>query len=219
MVEKENIKYWDNIEVGDIIQLTDEQTIEYLLNEGIKGITHGADFEVIRIKYFKETNMDTNFKIFYIQKETVLWYLIIRYLKTGAIDTIGIYFMPDDLDVWYRREFIEQGHDWLFDEPEDVNNYSPKDLYFVGKIVQDDGITFRQESRYYGSSFEYGQSVDFATIVEYTTTQECDNPKILILELAAMTEDEEEVVVNLQDSLVFFLQGNEVSSQDITALK
>lgn len=228
MDKKYTSEYWENIAVGDIIQLTDEQTIEHLLDQGKNDVEHGADFEVKRIKDITEQQGLAKWKFVYIELDEILWFLVIKFL--GEDVEIRIYYQPDDFECGTKADLVNSDFQWLFEEPKDTDNYNPADLDFTQEIEQDDGSVFTTEAIMFGESKEDGDT-DFATIIEYSTEAECDNPNILILELCSTSKEtdveetelgtitETDVEIDSDNGFVMLLYGCPAKISEVELLK
>ena len=216
MIDKNTFTYWDNIKVGDIIQLTDKQTIEYLIKEGIKNIENGADFKVVRIKDIAEQKNLIKWKILYIELNNFQWYLIIK--EIGGDVQVKIYYQPDDFKNGNRQDIVDSNFRYFFKEPSDVNNFKVEDLEFTDIIKEDNGTEFKADAIFYGTAIEDGEET-FATVIEYRTDRDVENPELLILEFNNINKDEEKVDVDFTNSFITYLQGCLANVEEISVLK
>lgn len=92
-MNKYNIDYWNKIKIGSIVQLDDQQTLEFLLEQGMPVSSNGADFEVVRIKDLSLNDDSVKMKLVYLQLEDIVWYLVVNNLE-GEI-SLKIYYQPD----------------------------------------------------------------------------------------------------------------------------
>ena len=225
-MDKYNVQYWDKAKVGSIIQLDDTQTLEYLMEQGKKVSEHGADFEVVRIKKLSLNDDSIKIKIIYIQLEDMVWYLIVKTLGDEAI--VKVYYEPDDFECGNREDLLQNDCFYLFEEPEDAENYLAEDLVFAKEIALD-GDDFKSEMGVmYGSSFEDGDE-DFATVVELSTKADNENPDSMIIELSNVDvqeqldedgyeEDDPIVDIESSNSYIMFLRGCSVELNDVEIL-
>ena len=225
-MNKYDIDYWDKGKVGSIIQLDDTQTLEFLMEQGKQVTEHGADFEVVRIKNFSLNDNSVKIKMFYIQYEDVLWYLVVKILDNEAI--VKIYFEPDDFECGNREDLLKAECFYLFEAPENEEDYLAEDLAFATTIDMGDEVFQSDMGAMYGSCFEDGEE-DFSTVVELSTESDNDNPDLMIVELSNVNIEEEpddegystgEVAldINSSDTYVMFLQGCSIQLNDVEIL-
>jgi hypothetical protein len=219
-VDKINSDYWMNVKVGDIIQLTDEQTIEYLLEEGVEGITNGADFVVQRIKVITEQDNIAKWILYFVELQEIVWYIVAKIIDDDV--DVKVYYQPDDFKTGNRQDMIDNDCWWLYDTPDIIafEDLDVVDLVFNKNIEQEENITFSAEYIFYGKSRE-DEEDDFATVIEYEADTECDNPDILVLELCEIQEDEENENINIdfRNSFIMLLQGCNIGINEISVLK
>jgi hypothetical protein len=223
-MEKTSKKYWDSIKVGSIVQLDDQQTLEFLIEKGFEGIEHGADFEVKRIKDISEQDNLAIWRIIYIEFKEILWYLVIKMID--GENQLRIYYQPDDFDCGNREDMINNYSEYLFKHIEDMDNCNLNDLEFADSIM-DHEFEYTSEGVFYGASVEDGKE-DFATVVEYATDTECENPYLLVLELCNVEtieqydEDDDvcgsETDIDFNNGFIMLLQGCDVNINDIEVL-
>jgi hypothetical protein len=149
---------------------------------------------------------------------------------------VRAYFKPDGLEFGTRANLIaEQEHLWIFQEPEDVDNFNPykdsHDLEFTDQIFQnnekDAECIFDRKGGYsdgllHGECIEDGETV-FVSILEYSTGDEHENPEILIIELGSMEMgefEEDEPTPRPEGGYVMLLQGCNISSMsDVSVIR
>jgi hypothetical protein len=134
------------------------------------------------------------------------------------------YYVPDEFHHGNRRDILDRGDLWLFQQPSDVNNYAPSDLEFTTEISYNGEVSGQQmeieysekgQGALYGemttkpaqSGFEHGI---FAAIVEYQAEQSCDNPELLLLELGGENDQ--------SGGLITLMLGSPISQSDVTVI-
>jgi len=216
MLNEQQANFWQKVTVGQIIELKDQQTIEYLMNQGLGIQEHGADFEVTRERRIKSQDGLIEWLLFDIKCEEIQWYLIVKVV--GDDFDVKIYEPFDSTcEEGDRNDLLDQEFDYIF-EASDSEDFNLYDLgyvkYFEIYGPKEEEITYEQDGLFFGTCVE-GNTEDFATVVEYTSDVECENPDIFILEANAVDEDEK---INNQASIITFLQGCEVNLNEIEVM-
>ena len=183
--DKNEISYWENIQINDLIQLSDEQTIEYLMGEGVEHIEHGADFTVTRKRVITAQDGPTKWFIYNICLADFVWFVVVK--AAGVDFDVKIYFLPGGFEEGNRDDIIDNDFAWLFEEPEDTDNYESSKLAFTSEFEEDDDTIFKVEEVVYGECKE-GSEKSFATVVEYLTSSDIENPEMMVLELNNVAE-------------------------------
>jgi len=234
--DKNEVSYWENIQLKDLIQLSDEQTIEYLMEKGHKNIEHGADFTVTRKRVITAQQGPSKWFVFDISFANFVWILVVK--TVGADFDLKIYYIPDDFVEGNRDDVLDNDFAWLFDEPENLDDYKSSELSFAKEIEEDDNVLFISDGLIYGECRE-GAEKSFATVVEYSTTSDLENPNMMILEFNNIEEWSEKEVVEVEDegyegaevtvtqgvnideenSFITLLQGCKVNMNDVSLLK
>ena len=233
--DKEELSYWISVKLGDIIQLTDEQTIGYLMEEGYEHLSHGADFTVNRKREITAHEGRTKWLILDIEYGVFTWYLIVK--SNGLDFDLYLYYIPEGFVDGDRNDIINNS-DWLMEVWED--GMELKDLPFAKEIQQGEGILFKTDGPRYGTFVE-DRDKSFATIMEYSCDAEGEkNPLLIALELnnAEGWEESEEslsvddygdikvevtteegVTINEDSSYIILLQGCKIAIGDIDVLR
>lgn len=233
--DKDKISYWEDAKIGDLIQLSDEQTIEYLMEQGCKDIDNGADFEVKRIRNITAQEGPSRWILMDIAFKNFVWFVVVK--TAGSDADVKVFYIPDDFTEGSRQDALDADFNWLFEEPDDPDDLDPMKLSFTPEFDEDDGnVVFKNEGIEYGECVE-GNERSFATIVEYLTTSDVENPEMMIFEYNNMKEwsDEEEseeddsgdvkvetrsgVHIDEENSFMTLMQGCKVNLNDIKLLK
>ena len=239
VIDKEKLSHWESAKINDIIQLKDEQTISYLMDQGHENLTHGADFTIVRKRKIPAQDGNDVWIVFNIEFEDFQWLFIVK--SNGSDFDLFVYYVPDGF-VDGDRDDIINNNDWLLEEWED--GVELKDLAFAKAIQQDDDVIFETDGPEYGTCVEDGDK-SFVTVVEYSTDAEEDNPLMMAIELNQIIpwedRDEESIVeeddwgdleevgvettvesgvnINEDSSYITLLQGCSVPSNDVDILK
>jgi len=210
-------KYWENLKVDDIVRLSDKQAIEYSMKQG-----WGPDGVAYTVKNMKELDdLDSGVKVIYAeiedQNEDVL-YLFTK-LVSGTDSDVRIYWMPNG-PTGTRKDLIDSETVFMFQQPENEEDFDVRDLAYTTQIPYYDNdnneIIYKLKGmgeQHYKCQETPAISDDdlIATLVEYITDEETDNPEMLLLEIGT-TESEYGGVIEL-------LLGASVDYNDIELLK
>ena len=234
-MENDKLSYWQNAKINELVQLSDEQTLSFLMGEGCKNIEHGADFTITRKRVIESSDDGANWLILDINFSDFVWFLVVRY--SGEDFDIKVFYTPDNTAEGNRDNVIENDGQWMFAEPKDVDDFEVKDLEFTQEFTEgDEDIVYTLANREFGSCFEDGEE-SFATVVEYATEEDdVENPEIMFLEFNNMekfsdqeqTEDEDgDIVIETssgvnideENSFITSMQGCKVNLNDVKLLK
>ena len=116
VIDKEKLDHWQSAKLEDIIQLKDEQTISYLMEQGHENLTHGADFTIKRKRKIKAMEGKAEWLILDIEFKDFLWHLIVK--SNGSDFDLYVYFAPDGFVDGDRNDIIDNA-DWLMEVWED----------------------------------------------------------------------------------------------------
>jgi hypothetical protein len=216
-MDKYKIDYWNNIKVGSIVQLDDEQTLEFLLTQKLPVSSNGADFEVVRIKELSLNEGSVKMKLVYLQLNDILWYLVISDI-CGEI-SLKIFYQPDDFNFGNREDVVKDGSLYVFAAPEDEQNYSVKDLLLTTHLEEGDIEYNSMNGVMYGTSNEDGIDEDFLTLVELHTETKCQDTDLLIIELCSIKNRlAKNIDIDNINSFIMYLKGNLVQINDVEVL-
>ena len=232
VIDKEKLSHWESAKIGDIIQLKDEQTISYLMDQGHDNIIHGADFTIQRKRKISSQDNNADWLILDIEFSDFCWNLVVKSNKSDF--DLFIYYVPDGFEDGDRNDIIENS-DWLMEDLDE--GIELKDLSFAKEIQQGEDIIFKMDGPCYGTCLEDGDK-SFATVVEYATDAEEENPLMIALEFNQLEEWEERdeslaednfgdievsiesgVNINEDSSYIMLLQGCKVTSNDVDVLR
>ena len=110
---KDSLSYWYAAEIGDIIQLKDEQTISYLMEQGCEHISHGADFTIVRRRSISSQDSSSKWLILDIELNSFLWQLVIK--SNNEDFDLYVYYTPDGFVDGDRNDILSNS-DWLMEE-------------------------------------------------------------------------------------------------------
>ncbi len=185
VIDKEKLAHWESAKLNDIVQLKDEQTISYLMEQGHENISHGADFTIKRKRKIDSEDGNAEWIIFDIEFADFLWYLVVKSNKSHF--DLYIYYVPDGFEDGDRNDIIDKA-DWLMEVWED--GVELKDLPFASEIQQEEDVIFKTNGPGYGTCVEDNEK-SFATVVEYKTDADEENPLMMAVEFNQIEEWED----------------------------
>lgn len=220
-----------NIDVDDFVCLTDDQTIEDMMESNIPNATAGLQLRISKILHIREKDglcdwyickLDGNMPDDYPD----LW-LFIKMVDNER--DFRIYWQPDDFQyARNRRDLINDNILWLFKQPDDLDNFRPCDLEFTNWMDLTDEsskslVKFDiKGSELYGECFEDPvpsglRQPQPAIVVEYSTSNvDVDDTEILIVELGGLDKDGN----LLEDGgVVHYFLGGSINNSDIDFIK
>lgn len=210
MTGNETLESLSRLKVGDIISLSDAVTANQSVKAG-KGFS--IDYTIEKVVRVKNELAEW---IFYQLKESELKICLMAKIVDDQID-IRVYQEVQDFLKGNRKDRIDQGDFWLFQEPADpdnfrylelkysavlVQNLGNANLEFVQKMPEMDGIC-TEDPKPSGQDFEL-----LATIAEYSASSKCDNPERMILEIGSAENEE--------GGLIVLLEGRNIAPSEVT---
>ena len=205
MEEKESPRFWRELKPGSTISLNDVQALDDSMKTGLGPAAR--DHVVREIRSIKQLQGPVEWRLFNVEDgDERLWFLV----KIVDPDVaLRVYFEAEGFEPGTRSELIDREMSWLFQEPEDPDNFRCNELAYAEEIIQglevegeEKEIRFRikpQGEQHGACTHEPRQSwpqVMMATVVEYATEEACANPELLLLELGG-EESEEGGVITL----------------------
>lgn len=218
------------IKPGDFVCLTDDQTIQDMMDSRMQVATDGLMLEVENVMHVHEQQGLCDWYLCpllgtYPENYPKLW------LLAKAVEheiEVRVYWVPDEFQAPRTRgDLIRDGVLWLFEEPLDTSTFKPCDLAFTRWIDHDTGkgVTkfdmkggaLHGEFRNKPASTEDWQQVQPATVVEYSTDQAgVGDPEALVLEVGGLNEYGEQIP---EGGFVQFFLGGPVVSNDIDLIQ
>ena len=217
------------IKPGDFVRLTDDQTIQDMMESEMAGATDGLLLEVEHVMHVQEQQGLCDWYLFALAGPCPENYPQLVLLAKAVEREIEfrLYWVPDEFqEPRTRGDLIREGVQWLFAEPLENSSYKPCDLDFTGWIDHDtgDGVTkfdVKGEALYgelrTKPGTEDSQEPQFATVVEYSTDQVgVDDSEALILEVGGLDTFGEQLS---EGGLVYFFLGGPVAINDIDLIQ
>jgi len=186
---------WLTVKPGSIITISDAQGIQDSMRRGL-GVK-GIDYTVTSVARMNHLDRLSTHLFFTLNDAEQVVYLLVK-IVDGLVD-LYLYFAVPGLVAGTRRELLDAGMLWLFQQPPNPDNYDPASLRYslsVRQTVEKDG---RQTEVNYNLKEQGELQCDYreiptpsgmpgallATVVEYHTGQPVENPEFLILETGA----------------------------------
>ena len=183
ILEKTDKRYWDQIEVGDMISLSDPQSILDAQEAGLESF----NLEVKRIRKITQEDDLVTWNLYDIQQQETNLVLLVK-IVDAEIDTY-IFFEEEELSQMDRDDLINTDLEFLFEEFNQEDIESSSELCFTSSIFKEECEFERKpQGELYGKScvspVQSGcDEVEFVTLVEYQADlNELDNNQFLILE-------------------------------------
>ncbi|MCK5804687.1 MAG: hypothetical protein KAI66_17750 [Lentisphaeria bacterium] len=225
-VRKESTEFWHKLKVGAIAVLEDEQAVAESMASGAGA--YGLQYTMERKLIVRQDDGLAEWLLFELVGEDRLWLMV---KVVGSMLDLRLYFeQPDVFPAGSRADILRREDYWLFEEPEDPDDFEASDLEFALEIpweLEEEGEEFevvyglKPQGVLYGEAREEPQpegmpEAFFAAVAEYQTPDECENPEILVLELGGVELDTEEVLP--QGGFVQLLFGCPIAASDIDIL-
>jgi len=191
--------------IGDILLLRDKETLAQQMDK--EHHMTGVQATIRRSQKFAANCGSTTVSFHIIEftdSNLVVIEKTVRSAKESPIDVKGVYFVPDGLTGGSRKDWVDSGREWIFDEPKGpFNPNNPDNLKGLEyqPVIKKEGCPDYERQ---GDSFGGTHMGETWLITEWLCTGPTDNPRILILETG--------------DYLRFFL-GCEVMDSDIEIYK
>lgn len=192
-------KFWKQLKIGDIIGLQDKQAIEDQMKEGKE--LGETDYEVRCIKTFKVDGelgrLAEYLLIELVQGEETI------FLSVKIVDDhiyLRVFFEVEEFEQGNRVDMLENDCEWIFEEPEDTEDFNFTDLEYAKSIVQkvdeeEVEFTLLPQGELSGECTsnpkESGIGDVFMTLAEYSTDVDCGNPYLLIIEEEVVQSDDD----------------------------
>lgn len=228
MLDKQNPLFWKQIKTGSTVTLTDEQSIKDSMDRG-EGV-RGRDYLVDTILKINADNRIAEWIVMHLDDDEQDIFLVVKIVD--QVFDIYVYFQPDEVETGDRRDIIDRGDNWIFAEPDDVENFKFNELEFSFEIFLNDEkedadgnfedfeilYKMKKQGVLYGTCFnepsQSGLSRMFATIVEYHSDNETDNPELLITEIGGAESEHGGLITILLGCSVNLAEVDVLSSQE-----
>lgn len=224
--EEADIAFWKSIKAGDQVVLSDTQTVKQRMIERQQAAERGengsavsleATYEIKSVLNCKSLNNLAEWRFFQLDEE--------RWLMAKIVDkelSITALRNAPDWEPSTRKELVDRELLFLFNEPENPDNFEYEELTFVDDIFEDNEVngkavtTFymkpqrEQHARANWQPTQTGIGEQIATIVEYSAEAEkqYDDPECVILEVGKQN-----------NGLIHLLVGHALTAADINVMQ
>ena len=187
--------FWDDLAVGDVVQMKDEQALKDSLERG-DGL-NPINYIVGEIRVLEEQAGLATWKLIRLDDagQQTIWLLL--KIVDGLMDVRAYYTPDDEYTPVNRLDLISNGGEWFFDMtnpaiPVQDAMFAPQIGYaerhsdgrpdFNLDYVRKSSGTLTAEM--YITPEPSGMDQPIMTLItEYNSNQECDNPELMILEV------------------------------------
>ena len=206
---------WKNFPPGSFIVLSDAQAMQdsQKRGEGFQGIRYAVESTIVATDTegfgsWVFINLNDNYQKVMLMVKAV----------DNELD-YRVYFQSEDFKPDRREDVLRRGDMWLFQPPENENDYDPADLQYTAEISLKNGdaeVVYvckdqgERHADYTETPSRAGLNDLLATIVEYSTSDPTDNPELLVLEVGSASRRTGEVALYL---------GSPIKESEIDVLK
>lgn len=211
-------EFWESLAPGSVVTLKDKQTLEDAMKAGKGPVPQ--EYLVDDVYRIDLRDNIGGVMLYRLQsQQEPLW------LTAKLVDAhveLGVYYEP--LAVGNRRDMIEQGHNYLFEEPADPEHYVPAKLNYTYQIPWNDDaageiIFEKQHDPIFGTlRINDADTPVFASMTSYAATTEYQNPEILLLEFGGVSLDAKGAD-SPDGGLITLLLGTSVPSGDVEVFR
>lgn len=183
-----NANDWLNLKAGSTLVLSDEQSLMDSKKRGF-GL-NPINFTVTRVTKIQEAKGLVTYIFVDIEDGVQPLRLMVKIVDENV--DFRLYYKSEDFISASRQAVTERGDYWLFQKPADENNFTPLDLKYTMDIKQTiDGKDIVYDRKPSGelsgialeNPVRAGLQNLLATITEYKTNQETENPELMLFEI------------------------------------
>jgi hypothetical protein len=192
--------FWQSLRIGAIVTLSDELAMKDALEK--TGKAEGVAYVVQGIRRVQEARGLGQWVMLQLQgsrsefQDQHLWFVA---KVVGDKLSLLVYEPVKDLAPGNRKDYIDRGLLWAFQKPDDPDPIVYTRLRYTMDILRDvDAPGGRIQVRYVQKAQGELQGTCVAeavvggataplvaTVVEYVTDQECDNPELMLVEIGS----------------------------------
>ena len=191
-MDKSKAADWLAVKPNSVVTVSDPQGIQDSMKRGL-GV-RGIDYTVRTTAQMKQVDGLSTHLLLTLHDEEQVTYLLVK-IVDDLID-LGLYFEVPGLDAGSRKDLIDRGALWLFQQPPNPQNFDPSELRYTTSIRQtvpkegggEEEVFYtikgqgELQCEYKERPARSGMEDGLATVVEYRTDQPVENPEFLILE-------------------------------------
>lgn len=202
MADKDQPDFWRKLKAGSIITLSDQQTLEESVRRG-QGV-QPRDYVVDQVLDIRHIEGFAEWLLIRMQDEDDEQYLVIKIVDNSL--EARVFFEPGE-DVFQpgtREDMISSGDFWLFQEPENPEQFEFDKLQFADSFNwtflddQDEEVEVEYQIKQTGVLYadavyrpsQEGLRPMFATWIEYKSAEDVPNPEAVIMELGGEEKEE-----------------------------
>ncbi len=220
--------FWCNLPLGSVVSLSDPQALADSEKGGSGRIARECTVEEIRT--INEMHGLATWKLFRLYDVLQELWLMVK-LVDEHLDLRIYYQLPDDeFKPGNRREMIDCGMRWLFQQPANPDHFRYQELAYTA-VIEGPGeagqppvqFDMKDQGELHGTMLSTSAQNPngercFVTLVEYQANRNCENPELLILEIGGVSPGG-----NAPDSddggLIVLLQGAPIAADEIKVLQ
>lgn len=162
-----------NIKKGQMVELRDKQTIDQIKEKTGK-LVNGDFYEVLDVKTLRSENVELMTKIAYLSND-------LRLILRGVDDEEWyaiLAFIPEDFKPGNRKDVIESGGQYIFQEPK-IENWKYNDLEHASVMNDEETSYISLHGTIYGECDEDRKMFGFTHL---KAEKDIDNPEAIIVE-------------------------------------
>jgi hypothetical protein len=215
-MDEKNIIDWHKLKVGAVVNITDEQTIKDNILAKKPNAVKGTSGLVQEIKTIVEQGNACEWLLINILAgQETIWILV---KSVGKLLEIRKLNSVEWIEAGSRKDVIDAGHLFLFCEPQDPNNFIPKDL----KLSESFALTFDDKEvpfnkkcpTFYGTLHENGEKT-FAAVTEYKATTPVASPEFMVVEVGGLDDNGD---AQDEGGFVLCFEGYTIQPMDVELL-
>jgi hypothetical protein len=212
MIIDNNAEFWIGLNDGSFVSIHDAREVAETGNKD------GTNYKIDYRRLFTPAEGSGEWLFFRLVSEAhpdePVW-LFVRLLD-GDVDTrVYVDYSEDQFRQGDRNDIMEWGQEWIFEAPDDPDNFRPRDLKFAEEIsfpTDGEPLVYTQKFSFHGQVVESTGTVldeeTFTTLAEYSTDQDTMEPELLIMEMGN----------HEAGGLIILLAGNSISEEDLTVM-
>jgi len=190
--DKTSPNFWRNIRKGAFLELSDEETLLESMedSQGADGVT----FELLEDPQHIVIEDVCEFYIYNLEAKSKTDIILIATIIGDDVELKAYFEDADIVQADDRKGHVDRGDFWIFEEPEDVDDFEITDLEFAQKIEFDDSTYEMKRLGTMHGSFN-GEDGMMASIAEYTLTEqsednETNNSELMVYEYGDVDDED-----------------------------
>ncbi len=224
-MDKSTPSFWRDVKPGSTITLSDAQALEDSMERG-EGV-EPRDYTIESVWKIRESAGLAEWILFQLDDEEQELYLVVKIVDQDL--DLFVFYEPEEFEPGNRADIVERGDTWLFEEPEDVENFTLEELNFVSELsftfefeeeegsaemsavhykMKEQGVLYGECTREPAMS---GLERVMACVVEYNSLEDQHNPGVFVLELGGEHSNE--------GGLISMMMGARINLVEVDVLK